>query len=79
MVGSLPSDDYSVDDFLPGVASSFTVDGTLQSMSFDDSDAVGYDDRTVFEEPDCDPNSQSRNPSRTRSRSPSGKRFSVWP
>jgi sn-glycerol 3-phosphate transport system substrate-binding protein len=56
-VENLLSDDYPVDDFLPNVTSFFTADGTLQSMPFNNSNAILYYNRTAFEEAGLDPDS----------------------
>jgi len=54
-VGDLLSDDFPTDDFLPNVTSFFTVDGKLQSMPFNNSNAIMYYNRTAFEEAGLDP------------------------
>jgi sn-glycerol 3-phosphate transport system substrate-binding protein len=51
------SDSFSTDDLLPNVTSFFTVDGTLQSMPFNNSNAIMYYNRTAFEEAGLDPDS----------------------
>lgn len=56
-VENLLSDDYPVDDFLPNVTSFFTIDGTLSSMPFNNSNAILYYNRTAFEEAGLDPDS----------------------
>jgi sn-glycerol 3-phosphate transport system substrate-binding protein len=56
-VENLLSDDYPVDDFLPNVTSFFTIDGTLSSMPFNNSNCILYYNRTAFEEAGLDPDS----------------------
>ncbi|MEF8867957.1 MAG: ABC transporter substrate-binding protein [Haloarculaceae archaeon] len=56
-VENLLSEDFPVDDFLPNVTSFFTADGTLQSMPFNNSNAIMYYNRTAFEEAGLDPDS----------------------
>jgi len=56
-VENLLSDDYPVDDFLPNVTSFFTIDGTLSSMPFNNSNCILYYNRTAFEEAGLDPES----------------------
>lgn len=54
-VENLLSEDFPTDDFLPNVTAFFTVDGTLQSMPFNNSNAIMYYNRTAFEEAGLDP------------------------
>nr|WP_240940265.1 ABC transporter substrate-binding protein [Haloarcula argentinensis] len=56
-VENLLSDDYPVDDFLPNVTSFFTIDDTLTSMPFNNSNAILYYNRSAFEEAGLDPDS----------------------
>ncbi|KAA9396075.1 ABC transporter substrate-binding protein [Haloarcula sp. CBA1130] len=56
-VENLLSDDYPVDDFLSNVTSFFTIDGTLTSMPFNNSNAILYYNRSAFEEAGLDPDS----------------------
>jgi sn-glycerol 3-phosphate transport system substrate-binding protein len=56
-VENLLSDDFPMDDFLPNVTSFFTLDGTLQSMPFNNSNAIMYYNRSAFEEAGLDPDS----------------------
>lgn len=56
-VENLLSDSFPIDDFLPNVTSFFTVDGVLQSMPFNNSNAILYYNRTAFEEAGLDPDS----------------------
>lgn len=56
-VENLLSDSFPVDDFLPNVTSFFSVDGSLQSMPFNNSNAIMYYNRTAFEEAGLDPDS----------------------
>ncbi len=48
-------DDYPVDDFLEALTNYFTVDDTLQSLPFNNSNAIGYYNRTMLEEAGFDP------------------------
>ncbi len=48
-------DDYPVDDFLPALTNYFTVDDTLQSLPFNNSNAIGYYNRTMLEDAGLDP------------------------
>jgi sn-glycerol 3-phosphate transport system substrate-binding protein len=54
------SDDFPTDDFLPNVTEFFTVDGTLFSLPFNNSNAILYYNRTAFEEAGLDPDSPPR-------------------
>jgi len=54
-VENLLSDDFPVDDFLPNVTDFFTIDGTLSSLPFNNSNAIMYYNRTAFEEAGLDP------------------------
>lgn len=56
-VENLLSDSFPVDDFLPNVTSFFSLDGSLQSMPFNNSNAIMYYNRTAFEEAGLDPDS----------------------
>ncbi|RKS78084.1 carbohydrate ABC transporter substrate-binding protein (CUT1 family) [Haloarcula quadrata] len=56
-VENLLSDDYPVDDFLPNVTSFFTIDDTLTSMPFNNSNAILYYNRSAFKEAGLDPDS----------------------
>ncbi|WP_435196988.1 ABC transporter substrate-binding protein [Natronomonas sp. EA1] len=56
-VENLLSDSFPVDDLLPNVTSFFTVDDVLQSMPFNNSNAIMYYNRTAFEEAGLDPDS----------------------
>nr|WP_230198664.1 ABC transporter substrate-binding protein [Halopiger djelfimassiliensis] len=50
-------DDYPVADFLDPVADFFTVDGTLYSLPFNNSNAILYYNKDVFDEAGLDPES----------------------
>ena len=54
-VEDLLSEGFPVEDFLPNVTSFFTVDDTLQSLPFNNSNAIMYYNRTAFEEAGLDP------------------------
>lgn len=56
-VENLLSDGFPVEDLLPNVTAFFTQDGTLQSMPFNNSNAIMYYNRTAFEEAGLDPDS----------------------
>jgi sn-glycerol 3-phosphate transport system substrate-binding protein len=56
-VENLLSDSFPMDDFLPNVTSFFTVDGTLQSMPFNNSNAIMYYNKSAFEAAGLDPES----------------------
>jgi sn-glycerol 3-phosphate transport system substrate-binding protein len=56
-VEDLLPDDFPVDDFLPNVTEFFTVDDTLASLPFNNSNAIMYYNRTAFEEAGLDPDS----------------------
>ena len=56
-VENLLSDDFPVDDFLSNVTSFFTVDGTLQSMPFNNSNCIMYYNKSAFEDAGLDPES----------------------
>ncbi len=51
------SDNYPVDDFLSNVTSFFTIDDTLTSMPFNNSNAILYYNRSAFKEAGLDPDS----------------------
>jgi sn-glycerol 3-phosphate transport system substrate-binding protein len=56
-VEELLSDDFPADDFLPNVTSFFTLDGTLQSMPFNNSNCIMYYNKSAFEAAGLDPES----------------------
>ncbi len=68
-VEELLSDGFPVEDFLPNVTSFFTVDGTLQSLPFNNSNAIMYYNRTAFEEAGLDPDDPPSTLSEVRSAS----------
>jgi len=51
------SEGFPTDDYLPNVTDFFTVDGALQSLPFNNSNAILYYNRTAFEEAGLDPDS----------------------
>jgi sn-glycerol 3-phosphate transport system substrate-binding protein len=68
-VEELLSEEFPVDDFLPNVTSFFTVDDTLQSLPFNNSNAIMYYNRTAFEEAGLDPDDPPSTLSEVRSAS----------
>jgi len=56
-VENLLSDEFPVDDFLSNVTSFFTVDGSLQSMPFNNSNCIMYYNKSAFEDAGLDPES----------------------
>ena len=50
-------EDYPVDDLLPALVNYFTMDDTLQSMPFNNSNAILYYNASAFEEAGLDPES----------------------
>ena len=68
-VEELLSAEFPADDFLPNVTSFFTVDGTLQSLPFNNSNAIMYYNRTAFEEAGLDPDSPPETLAEVRSAS----------
>jgi len=51
------SEDFPTEDFLPNVTNFFTVDGTLYSLPFNNSNAILYYNRTAFQDAGLDPDS----------------------
>ena len=68
-VEELLSAEFPVDDFLPNVTNFFTIDGTLQSLPFNNSNAIMYYNRTAFEEAGLDPDSPPETLAEVRSAS----------
>ena len=68
-VEDLLSEGFPVEDFLPNVTSFFTVDDTLQSLPFNNSNAIMYYSRTAFEEAGLDPDDPPSTLSEVRSAS----------
>jgi len=56
-VADLLSPEFPTDDYLPNVTDFFTVDGTLQSLPFNNSNAIMYYNRSAFEAAGLDPES----------------------
>ena len=68
-VEELLSEGFPVDDLLPNVTDFFTIDGTLQSLPFNNSNAIMYYNRTAFEEAGLDPDSPPETLAEVRSAS----------
>jgi sn-glycerol 3-phosphate transport system substrate-binding protein len=56
-VEELLSAEFPTDDYLPNVTDFFTVDGTLQSLPFNNSNAIMYYNRSAFEAAGLNPDS----------------------
>lgn len=56
-VSNVLPDDYPFDDFLEPVTDFFAIDGELYSLPFNNSNAILYYNRDVFEEAGLDPDS----------------------
>ncbi|MFW5999941.1 MAG: extracellular solute-binding protein [Halorubrum sp.] len=54
-VAEILPDDFDTDEYLDNVAEFFTVDGELASLPFNNSNAIMYINRDVFEEAGLDP------------------------